>query len=48
MATLNLYLTQKTQPPLFYLDNHPPYSVSEETKDLKLRGNGGITSPHSD
>lgn len=46
MATLDLYLTQETQPPLFYLDSHLPYSASEETKDLKLKGNGDI-APHS-
>lgn len=36
----HLYLTQETQPPLFYLDSHPPYLASEETKDLKLNSNG--------
>lgn len=46
MATLDLYLTLETQPPLFYLDSHPLYSGSEETKDLQLKGNGGITAPY--
>lgn len=45
MATLDLYLTQETQPSLFYLDSHLPYSASEETKDLKLKAMEAL--PHT-
>lgn len=44
MATLDLYLAQETQPSLFYLDSHLPYSASEET-DLKLKAMGAL--PHT-